>query len=172
MSNNEAYAKLAKSLVIGDILNGILPKRIQVTNQIPFNLQKNEKLIWLINGVGYFTDRIRKQYVGGYQGVSLRIAKGVYYRVGGFKGHPADTVEKVFLGKGILGFTNKHLYFFNSNTSLRIRYDKIISVSPSSDGFTILKDGVTAKHQTFVDGDGWFSYNMISNISHIDLNVT
>ena len=129
LSNNEAYAKLAKSLVIGDILNGILPKRIQVTNQIPFNLQKNEKLIWLINGVDYYTDKVRREYVGGYQGMSLKIARGVYYRFGGFRGHPVVTTEKVFLGSGILGFTNKQLYFFNSKTSFRIRYDKIISVS-------------------------------------------
>lgn len=169
LSNNEAYAKLAKSLVLREILNGILPKIIKVNGQIPFNLQKNETLIWLINGAGYFEDRVRKQYVGGYQGVSLKIAKGVYYRFGAFKGHPADTVEKVYLGKGILGFTNKNLYFFNSKISFRIGYNKIISVSPSSDGFTILKDGITAKHQTFIDGDGWFSYNMISNLSHLDL---
>lgn len=169
LSKSEAYSKLAKGLILREILNGILPKRIRVTNQVPFNLQKNETLIWLINGVDYYTDKVRREYVGRTQGVSLRIMKGVYYRLGGFKGHPVDTVEKIYLGKGILGFTNKHLYFFNSNNSLRIRYDKIISVSPSTDGFTILKDGVTAKPQSFIDGDGWFSYNLITNLSQIDL---
>ncbi|MEO8233505.1 MAG: hypothetical protein ABI638_14580 [Ignavibacteriota bacterium] len=169
LSNSKAYSKLVKSLILRDIFNGNLPKRIQITNQVPFNLQKNETLIWLINGVDYYTDKVRREYVGRTQGVSLRIVKGVYYRLGEFKGHPVDTVEKIYLGRGILGFTNKQLYFFNSQTSFRIRYDKIISVSPSSNGFTIIKDGVTAKPQAFIDGDGWFSYNLITNLSQIDL---
>ena len=169
LSNNEAYLKLVKSLVIKDILNGKIPKRAEITDQTFFNLQKNENLIWLINDVDYYEDRVKRQYVGGSHGASIRIAKGFYYRVGGFRGEPIDTVQKIYFGKGILGFTNKHLYFFNYETTFRIRYDKIISVTPSSDGFTILKDGVTAKPQTFVDGDGWFSYNMITNLSQIEL---
>lgn len=169
LSNNAAYLKLTKSLVIRDILNDKLPHRMNVTNQIPFNLQKGESLIWLINDVDYYEDRTRRQYVGGTQGASIRVARGVYYRTGAFRGQPVDTVEKLYLGKGMLGFTNKHLYFFNYRTSFRIRYDKIISVVPNSDGFTLLKDGATAKPQSFVDGDGWFSYNLISNLSQLDI---
>lgn len=169
LSKNEAYQKLVKSIIIRDILNGILPKRINVKDQIPFVLQKNESLIWLINNVDYYEDRVKRQYVGGSQGASIRIAKGLYYRMGAFKGQAVDTVEKTYLGKGILAFTNKQLFFVNNNKSFRIRYDKIISIIPSENGFTILKDGVTAKPQSFIDGDGWFSYNMITNLSQLDL---
>jgi hypothetical protein len=169
LSENQSYLKFVKGLVLRDIMNGKFPNRMKVTNQIPFVLQKNEKLLWLINDVDYYVDKERREFVGGSQGVSVRIVKGVYYRAGAFKGHPVVTTEKVYMGKGILGFTQKQLYFFNYKTSFRIRYDKIVSLTPSEDGFTLLKDGVTAKPQTFVDKDGWFSYNLIANLSPIDL---
>ncbi|MCK9424601.1 MAG: hypothetical protein M0Q21_01025 [Ignavibacteriaceae bacterium] len=169
LSENESFQKLVKSLVLRDIFNGILPKRLNVTNQIPFVLQKNETLIWLINDVDYYVDKEKKHYVGASQGISLRIARGVYYRVGAFKGQPVVTTEKVYMGKGILGFTNKHLYFVNYSTSFRVKYDKMVSIIPKSDGIIILKDGATAKQQTFIDRDGWFSYNLITNLSQIDL---
>lgn len=170
LSENEAYIKGTKSLIIRDILNGIMPHRMHVINQVPFNLQKNETLIWLINNVDYYEDITQREYIGGSQGASIKIAKGVYYRMNSFKGQPVDTVEKIHLGDGILGFTNKSLYFHNSSKSFRIKYDKIISVLPNDDGFTIFKEGVRTKPQIFIDGDGWFSFNVISNLSQIDIN--
>lgn len=168
-SENQFYLKFVKSLLLRDVLNGVVPRRMTITNRVPFILQKNEKLIWLINDVDYYIDKERRHYVGGSQGMSIRIAKGIYYRVGAFKGQPVTTTEKVYMGKGILGFTVKHLYFYNYKTSFRIRYDKIVSLIPKHDGFIILKDDATAKHQSFIDGDGWFSYNLITNLSQMEL---
>jgi len=169
LSQYDTYKKLIQSLILRDIMNGILPDRVKIKDQVYFNLQKNEKLIWLYNDVDYYVDTVKRHYEGGHQGASIRIAKGFYYRVGGFKGRPVDTVEKKYFGKGILGFTNKHLYYFSYKTSFRVRYDKIVSVTPFSNGITILKDGVTAKPQTFIDGDGWFSYNLVRNLSQLNL---
>ena len=53
----------------------------------------------------------RTHYQGGYSGVSVKVAKGVYYRTGGFKGHPVKTSEMILKDGGILGITNKHIYF-------------------------------------------------------------
>jgi hypothetical protein len=97
--------------------------------------------------------------------VSLRIAKGVYYRTGGFKGQRVETTETVHADNGLFGVTNKHVYFFGSSKRFRIKYDKIVSFDPYSDGIGIQRDAATTKPQTFVTKDGWFTYNLITNLA-------
>lgn len=166
---NGFYTKLIKSLVLRDVFEGILPKRCNVTEMLPFVLLKNESLIWLVNDVKYYEEKEKREFIGGHQGLSIRIVNGLYYRAGAFRGKPISTISKEYISTGILGFTTKHIYFYSNKTSFRIRYDKIVSSIPNSNGFTILKDGIAAKQQTFLDGDGWFSYNLIANLSQLDL---
>ena len=44
--------------------------------------------------------------------------------------------------------------------SLRLKHEKIISHTPYADGIGVCRDGVSAKPQVFVTGDGWFTYNL------------
>jgi hypothetical protein len=168
LDHQGAYSKLVKSAVIRDLVNGIIPQKIQVNIDLPFNLQKTEQLIWVFQGVQYYEDKTQRQYVGSSQGVSIKIVKGVYYRVGAFRGQPVERTERVQIDTGFLGITSKHLYFAGPRKSVRVRHDKIISFIPYSDGVGIQTDGVTAKPKIFVTGDGWFTYNLLSNISCID----
>ena len=112
-----------------------------------------------------YEQRTRTQYQGGYSGVSVRIAKGVYYRTGGFKGHPVKIEEMKYIGTGIFAITNKHVYFASSSKSFRIQFGKIITMDPYEDGIGLQKDGATAKPQVFKNIDGWFTYNVISNLN-------
>jgi hypothetical protein len=43
--------------------------------------------------------------------VSFRIAKGVYYRAGGFRGQPVETTERLHIDTGVPVVTTKHLFF-------------------------------------------------------------
>ena len=95
--------------------------------------------------------------------MSLRIAKGVYWRVGGFKGRPVETIDRVHADTGLLGITTKHVYFHGPNKSFRIGHDKIISFTPYTDGVGVMRDAATARAQIFVTGDGWFTYNLLRN---------
>ncbi|MCX6151527.1 MAG: hypothetical protein NTX22_13430 [Ignavibacteriales bacterium] len=171
INRNGIYLKLIKSLIIRDVLEGLLPKRCNVTNQIPFIIQNNETLIWIENNVNYYEDKEHREYVGSHQGFSIRIASGLYYRAGGFKGKPINTISKEYVSTGILGFTTKHVYFYSSINSFRIKYAKIVSIMPNSDGFTIIKEGIRSKTQTFKNGDGWFAYNLMVNLSQKDLKL-
>ncbi len=161
------YTGVVKSGVIRDLTEGKIPKRINISGQLPFNLQKTESLIWVFPSVSYYEDKTRRGFVGSTQGVSVRIAKGVYYRVGAFKGHPVETTERVHIGNGLLGVTNKQIYFVGGLKSLRVKYDKIISYIPFDDGIGIHRDASSAKPQVFVTGDGWFTYNLIMNAQNI-----
>jgi hypothetical protein len=85
LDRNGAFTKVVKGAVLRDILAGKLPERIQVDGNLPFNLQKSEKLVWMFQNVNYYEEKTRTHYVGGSQGISIRIAKGLYYRTGTFK---------------------------------------------------------------------------------------
>lgn len=161
------YTKLAQGVVLREILDGKFPEGIKLDGHIPFNMQKNERLIWVFSNVKYYEQQNKRQYVGGSSGVSLRIAKGVYYRVGAFKGHSINKTETVLAGIGVLGITDKHIYFASEDTAFRIRHDKIVAHSPYKDGVGIQRDGVRAKPQLFDVGDGWFIYNLLQNVGNL-----
>jgi len=167
LDKNGAHTKVVKAAIIRDILNGKIPQRVEIDGMLPFNLQKGEVLVWLFQNVPYYEPRTRTTYSGGYSGVSFRIAKGVYYRVGGFRGNPVTTTETVHIDTGFLGVTNKHIYFTGRVKSFRIRYDKIVSFTPHSDGIGIQRDALSAKPQIFVTGDGWFTYNLVTNLARL-----
>jgi len=167
LDRNGMYSKVVKGAVLRDLLEGKIPERVKIEGNLPFNLQKNEKIIWLFRNVAYYEQKTKREYVGGYQGVSIRIAKGLYYRTGGFKGRPVERTETVYGDTGLLGVTNKQIYFAGSRKSFRIRYDKIVSFTPYSDGIGVQRDAVSAKPQSFATGDGWFTYNLLSNLSNL-----
>jgi hypothetical protein len=79
------------------ISSGMLP----VIPAPPILLKKNE----ICHGelpVALHEIRTRTVYVGGYQSVSFRIAKGVRYTVGGFRGEPISKEEFKAVDEGTL----------------------------------------------------------------------
>lgn len=165
LDRNGAYTRFVKGATLRELMEGKVPTRFKVANPLPFNFQRNESLIWGFDNVAYYEDRTRRQYVGGSHGVSFRIAKGVYYRVGAFRGYPVETTERVLVDRGILVVTTKHIYFHGSVKSFRVPFTKIVSFQPFSDGVAIQRDATTAKPQVFVTGDGWFTYNLLINVA-------
>ncbi|MDP3332897.1 MAG: hypothetical protein Q8Q40_07835 [Methylococcaceae bacterium] len=167
LDKNGAFSKIVKGAVLRDIFEGKIPERQKINGNIPFNLQKTEKVIWVFQDVKYYEQKKRTQYVGSSKGISVRIAKGVYYRTSAFKGERVETHQTIHTDTGLLGVTNKHIYFSGSGKSFRISHDKIVSFEPYSDGIGLQKDGVTAKPQSFVTGNGWFTYNLITNVAQL-----
>ena len=112
-------------------------------------------------------DKVRREFVGGSQGVSVRVTKGVYYRVGAFKGHAVEHTESVHIDTGWVFVTNKNIYFAGPKKSLRLPYAKIVSFQSFSDGIGVTRDAATAKAQSFLTGEGWFTYNLVTNLSKL-----
>lgn len=167
LDDNGAYTRLVQSGVLRNIMNGKIPQRVQIEGKLPFNFQKGEQLVWIFKNVPYYEQKTRREYVGGSVGGSVRVAKGVYLRSSSFKGYPVETTETVQLGSGLLGVTNKHLYFTGDKKSFRIPYSKIVSIQPYSDGVGIQRDAMTAKPQSFITGKGLFAYNLIYNLAQM-----
>lgn len=167
LDRSGAYMKIAKAGVLRDLVNGLPPERLNIQGTLPFQLQKGEKLIWVFQNTHYFTERTRTHYEGRSAGVSLRIAKGVYYRTGAFRGHPVQTTYTSREATGALGVTTKHLYFAGGSKAFRIAHTKIVGLVPFSDGVGIQKEAVSAKPMIFQTGDGWFTYNLLSNVAQL-----
>ena len=167
LDRSGVFMKLAKAAVLRDLMSGVVRERFNVSGGLPFNLQKGEKLIWLFTNVAYLTQHTRIHYEGRSSGVSVRIAKGVYYRTGAFQGYPVQTTYTSHEATGALGVTTKHLYFAGAAKALRLPYAKIVSLLPFSDGIGVHKDAVSAKPLYFITGDGWFTYNLLSNVSQL-----
>jgi hypothetical protein len=79
--------RLAKASILRQLDEGKLPRSLpRIAGHNPINLERGEVVLWVFNGASYYTPRSRTQYVGGSQGVSIRIAKGVYYRTSTLQG--------------------------------------------------------------------------------------
>ena len=167
LDKDGAHTRLVKAAVIRDVLAGTLPERLQLSDPLPINLQKGEKVIWAFGGCDYWEDKTKRTYQGGSRGASIRVMQGVYYRVGAFKGSPVYSTERVLVDKGDLYITNKHIYFSGPAKSLRVPYAKIVSFLPFDDGVGLVRDAQTAKPQIFKTGDGWFTYNLVTNLAQL-----
>jgi hypothetical protein len=163
LNKQGAITRTVKAAVLRDLTNGIVPDRFDVGSKLTINLQKNEHILWAFYGCDYLEDKTIRKYVGSSQGISIRIAKGLYYRTSAFQGNPVEYSQRVKIDRGDVVITDKNVYFSGGLKSVRIPYGKIVSFIPFSNGFGILKDAATAKPQIFLTGDGWFSYNLVVN---------
>jgi hypothetical protein len=167
LDSNGHLTKTAKAAVIRELAEGKIPERVSLDGSISLNLQKGEKIIWAFPNTEYLEDKTKRAFVGRSAGVSVRIMKGVYYRESAFRGHPVEYTERVSLGRGLLVLTNKHMYFHSPTKSFRVQFQKIVSFEPYSNGIGFSRDSANAKPQIFINGDGWFIYNIVSNVANL-----
>ena len=165
VDGNGAYHSMVQSAVIREAAEGVIPDRLGNIGPVPFNLMKSEQLVWVIDGVDYYEVKTRRERRGTSHGVSIRVAKGLYYRPSTFRSRPVEWEETVHEDTGLLGVTSKHIYFHGRRKRFRIRYDRIVSFEPYSDGIGVMRDAQTAKPQSFLTGDGWFIYNLVTNLA-------
>ncbi len=88
--------------------------------------------------------------------------------MGAFKAKPVFSTSRKKIDTGALVVTDKHLYFVGPSTSKKIPYSKIVSFEQFSNGIGLMRDAATAKPQIFVVDDGWFVYNLITNLARLD----
>ncbi len=76
-----------------------------------------------------------------YSGVSasIKIMKGVRYRVGSITPVRVTSEEMVLIGSGSIFITNKKIQFVGSNRNSNIKIQSIVSFTPFSDGIEISK---------------------------------
>lgn len=165
-THSESYIEFTKSLIVQDMLKGITSKRVTLEAS-PINMQPDEVPLWPFMNVVYYEEVTHRSMVGASTGLSVRIAKGIYYKVGAFKGEPVLTSGLQAKYSGALILTNKNVYFYSTAKSMKFPYNKIIAFIPFEDGIGIQPNKTNAKTVYFKGLDGRFAFNIVSNINNL-----
>lgn len=162
---NHSLDKVVQSQVLNEILNGKVPtQRFSIAGGLPFILGRDEIPVWIFRNVTLHEQKTVREMVGRNRGFNIRVAKGIYYRTGGFRGTPVETTSMQRVGVGMVCLTTKNVYFSSPEKSIKIPYEKIISVNTYSNGIDLQKEGAREK-PIFLEGvDSWFCYNVIANL--------
>ena len=161
LNKNYAVDKLIKADILDKLINGNVIPTYNIPN-LGVMISRNERPVYCFRNVVYLEEKIKREYVGGSSGVSIRICKGVYYRTGTFKGHPIEKSYMNNMGTGTVCLTDKNFYFISSSKSIKIPYSKIVNILTYKDGIGIQKDVQNPKKMIFQGVDSWFTYNVIA----------
>lgn len=157
-----SFSRVFMAATLRDLEEGKVPERVTFKGNIPFLFQKSEYVVWMFPNVDLYEPHTRTEYQGGSQGVSFRVAKGVYYRTGSFRGRPVQVTELKHKGTGLLAMTNKQFYYQGGMTAFKLPYTKLVTLELFEDGLRMQKEGVRARPQTLSGVDGWFVQNAVN----------
>lgn len=122
--------QLSQARLLYDIDAGHLPT-VAVSGLL---LQNGEQAHWAEPGVILEERVVSRQYEGGSSGVSIRIAKGLTYRVGRHRGQLVSKRAMVPVSEGMFVMTSRRVLFNGSGRSVAARWEKVLS-------FNVLEDG-------------------------------
>jgi hypothetical protein len=140
----------------------------QIIAPCPFVLkEKDEHAIW-ISRCELMQEDTTSEYVGVYGGPSVRIASGLWWRVGGARGHKEvhSSIQPID-EMGDFAITTHAVYFGGKRCNFRIPFNKVVKINSYSDSVGICKD--TGKEQIFLtmaNGSAYYVYNLLEEITH------
>lgn len=132
--SNRTSKELSYYKLLWEIENGILPEVAS-----PIVLQKNEIAHFATNADLLETKERVTGYTASSHGVSIRVAKGLSYRVGQAKSKPIKQ-EVTIKYHGQLIITNKRLVFSASKKGFVAPYNSLVSFEPYSNGIGFQKN--------------------------------
>ena len=162
------YKEYIKNVVLSSVLRGELPKKGTITmTGCPINFEMDEEILWVFNSVTSYQEVTKTINVGASQGLSVRIARGIYYRVGAFRGEPIRTSSLKPLYYGDMIITNKNVYFYSTQKSVKYPYDKILAYVPFEDAIGIQQTRANSKTIYYKGVDGRYAFNLLTNIKNL-----
>ena len=103
----------------------------------PKLMAKKGEIVYFETGAGLTKEVTLREFRGGSQGVSFRVAKGVRYRVGSMRGHMVTVGTQVqIVDTGILSITNKRVAYLGSRKTIDMPYPKLLGIEMFTDGVT------------------------------------
>ena len=121
---------------VNDFLTNLANGKITITsnNQSPVILKKNENLSIIMDNISLQEPRAVRQTQAAYGGPTIRVAKGVSFRLGGASARSESHEEIRVIDQGKLILTNKRLIFIGSKRTVNIDLKKIMAVQAYRDG--------------------------------------
>ncbi len=127
---NDALSREARRNRIQLIREGKVPP--PVISNVPIRL--SERPIVAVPGVALEERVVRREYVGGSRGTSIRVMKGVSFRVGGSRGHSVPIHDIVDLAQGTFIVTTKRVVFSGNVAGWSDSLKNIVGIEPLKDG--------------------------------------
>ena len=109
------------------------------------NLQRGEVAHWE-GPVTWKHLKTRRKRVAGTRAQSVRIAKGVRFKVGGTSGRTEEWQELQTVDEGKAIITSKRLLFVGMQKNLNVKHDKILDLEVYNDAVTIHRGTVNPTH--------------------------
>ena len=107
---------------------------------VPLSLEKNEKCYFQTNCEWYEMRTITQRINYSGTTASIKIMKGVRYRVGSIKPQRITSEQWKKIDIGTMYLTSKRIIFVGQSKNSNIKLQKILSFTPYSDGVEISKD--------------------------------
>jgi len=125
------------------------------------NIQKTEKLHFQTNVKWLEQRRITKRVNYGGPTARIKIAKGVYYRVGSVHAQPISEDVWQTIDGGKIYLTNKRLIFMGQKGNKTIAINKILDIKPFRNGIDIQKESGKSPFLEFSDNVDIFSMILV-----------
>jgi hypothetical protein len=134
---NETLGELLSVLFVQRRLYEVSQGRLTPITVTGLNLYANEKAYWAEPVTLYEHKIVRRETVGRSQGVSLRIMRGVSYRIGGSKGQSVPIYDDVAVAQGQLIFTNQRVVFKGDRRTMMVMLKDVIGADPYTNAIVI-----------------------------------
>ena len=140
MAEREREARLRAGLLeaVLDLLHNYEEAYDESGGDLPIVTKRGEQVVSVGDGYSLVEARSRRvRHKGRSHGVSIRIAKGVWYRP---TVHTAESVvqseELVLLDEGEMVITDRRVVFAGNRQTREFRFSKLMAMRPSFDPFT------------------------------------
>ena len=149
--NDKLRRELAKEYVNRGI--STTPEFSALFGDLPFVLQRNESLYYAAGNVKVYETHTETKYQAGSRGVSIRLAKGLSYRVGNSRGKRISEDRQRCIGRGAVAVSSKHVYYYVGDQSVRVPLQKIVSVTLTGSEIEFVKEAAHPRPVTFIFND-------------------
>jgi len=121
---------------VNEFLTNLTNGKINITSDgpSPVILKKNENLSLIMENISLQEPRAVRQTRAAYGGPTIRVAKGVSFRLGGASARSESHDEIRVIDQGKLVLTNKRLIFIGDKRTVNIDLKKIMAVQAYRDG--------------------------------------
>jgi zinc-ribbon domain len=121
---------------LNQFLTGLQNGSINITTSdpSPVILKKDEHLSMVMNNISMQEPRAVRQTRAAYGGPTIRVAKGVSFRMGGAAARSESHEEIKVIDQGSLILTNKRMVFIGSKRTTNIDLKKIMAITAYRDG--------------------------------------
>ncbi|MET3891060.1 hypothetical protein ABIE41_002136 [Bosea sp. OAE506] len=127
---SEGLASVTAALMAGRIPRVAFP-------DLSLVLQDNERPIWFYNNVQEIEQAQRRRFVAGSRGVSIRMMKGVSFRLGATEGTSVRESYKKSVDVGNIILTTKNLYYIGDVDTDIIDLEGVVQFDDNHDIFRI-----------------------------------